>query len=248
PTYDPNAHFDVGSSTDDPGYRCDGSGECLLEDIQYDAWGRVRLKGYTSHGTTPEYGGTTEQAFKDDGLGRTIETTDNNGDGTGDDITISRSYDTLSRMLEESQRIGPTRTRTPTVILSGLVGATAGYDKNGSRTRLIYPSGLTLNFTQDALNRLAVIHEGDSTIAQYDYSGPSLVKKRSYGNGVNLTLSIGIDLGYDGAKRLTHLAYSSPASLELEYGYDSDSLKLYERRLNESAGGGNYKGQKYTYT
>lgn len=234
----------------DPGYTCPagGSSACLVENVTYDTLNRVKTKSFSRTGPSlPEYGGTSSQAFTYDGLSRPATAFDNNGDGTGDDTTITRTYDTLSRVLSESQQIGPIRTHTPTVILSS-ESTSSGYDKNGNRLRMIYPSGLIVSYIPDALNRLSKVVAGagspEDKYAEYRYLGPGLLQSRTYGNGVVLQLKKetfpveeGKD-GYDNAKRITRFDLvntSGTALLSLDYGYNADSLRTFERRLHAQA-------------
>jgi RHS repeat-associated protein len=190
------------------------------------------------------------QIFTYDGLSRLLSEFDDNGDDTANRVTVTRRYDTLSRPISETQQVGSGAGQTVTVEAQTLQGTSEGYDRDGNRTRLVYPSGLVLNFAPDQLGRVKTVSgSGPDVYASYVYSGPSLVKSRTFGNGIVLTLDPGGVWGYDGAKRIRRLSYSGAASLDLEYGYDQDSLRRFERRLDEGADGqGRYPGQKYTYT
>ena len=50
--------------------------------------------------------GTTSQTWQYDGLSRLTQCTDNNDSGTADDVTCTWFFDSLSRQVEETQKIG----------------------------------------------------------------------------------------------------------------------------------------------
>ena len=89
--------------------------------------------------------GTTSQAFQYDGLSRLRWATDNNDPGeAGDDSVVTFAYDSLSRMIEETQQIG--------VLPASAVST--GWEADNLRVTTIYPSGRIVDSTYDALDRL----------------------------------------------------------------------------------------------
>src|SRR6185503_13384214 len=107
----------------------------------------------------------------------------------------------------------------------------------GNRLSTTYPSGLQVANTFDALNRVSEVKVGTDSIAHNFFSGPGLLEKRTYGNGTELDLKSAGYWGYDAAKRVTALKHvvtgSATQIVDLEYGYDRDSERRFERRLHD---------------
>ncbi len=108
--------------------------------------------------------GTTQATYQYDGLSRLTRATDNNDPAVNsDNSTLTLAYDSLSRVIEETQRIGTTRTRA----ISG------AWRAEGLRSSLIYPNNRAVTYAYDLLDRPATIADaGLPTIAEYDYFGP----------------------------------------------------------------------------
>lgn len=72
----------------------------------YDALNRRKTLA-VSNPPSSQFLGTTQQTWKYDGLSRQTESFDNNNGGDTDDVTVKSFYDSLSRLVEEQQRLGP---------------------------------------------------------------------------------------------------------------------------------------------
>jgi RHS repeat-associated protein len=161
----------------------------------------------------------------EDGLSRMVS-------AKNDYSSVAMNYDSLSRLLSETQQIGTLSAKS----------AQSAYDLVGNRTQLTYPSGKVVGFVPDELNRIKQIASGQEPIASYNYSGPFRVKERSYANNTKLTV------GYDGNRRVIgyehqkiedthhgkhtpHSAIHNPQSViaGFEYAYDKEDNKLYEQ-------------------
>jgi len=98
----------------------------------------------------PTVVGTTRQNFSYDGLSRRTSASDNNGPETADDDTfVTHTFDSLSRVVEETQLTG---SGDANVISSG-------WTSNDRRTSLIYADGRELVYTYDTLDRLKTISD-----------------------------------------------------------------------------------------
>ncbi|MCB0121429.1 MAG: RHS repeat protein, partial [Caldilineaceae bacterium] len=98
----------------------------------------------------PNVVGTTLEVYTYDGLSRRTQTTDNNEpDDISDDSTATYAYDSLSRVIEETQQIG---TQQAKVISSG-------WRAENLRIGLTYPNRRRLTYTFDLLDRLQTIAE-----------------------------------------------------------------------------------------
>ncbi len=117
--------------------------------------------------------GTTVQEYQYDGCNRLTCATDNNEPADpSDDATIMLAYDSLSRVVEETQQFG----QTPALAVN------SAWEGNNRRVGLTYPNGRVLRRTFDHLNRLASVADADATtpIATYSYFGRHRVIERRY--------------------------------------------------------------------
>jgi|GEM_PF-1972828 len=170
--------------------------------------------------------GTTLQTFSYDGLGRWLTMTDNNDPADpADDSAVSFRYNSQGRTVAEIQN-------------GQVISST--YDGVGNRLSLTYPGGQTINQTHDALNRLDTVQAAGSAtpIADYDTIGPYYLLRRTYGNGIRLSL------GYDAAWRKTSVTERRVADGQLlagfSYAYDRVSNRRYEQRAQEGGEGDAY--------
>ena len=130
--------------------------------------------------------GTTSETNQYDGVCRVVSAAD-------DDSIVTRSYDSLSHILRETQQILP----------GGAAQTVAfTYDSEGDRLACLYPGGRIVNSLYDRLNRLQTVTNSTGLIAHYDYVGPFRVERRDYGNGTRMLMD------YDAIRRLTNKVHS----------------------------------------
>ena len=105
--------------------------------------------GLSSPSTTfPPVIGTTKQDFQYDGLSRLVMASDNNDPlDDSDDSVVTFGYDSLGRVIEESQQIGAL---TPKV-------TSTGWRAGNLRSILIFPNGRANKYTYDSLDRIKTI-------------------------------------------------------------------------------------------
>ena len=179
--------------------------------------------------------GTTKQDFQYDGLSRLTRATDNNDPADpSDDSIVTRAYDSLGRVIEETQQIGPL---APEVVSSA-------WRAEDLRSALVYPNGRVVRFTYDALDRLNTVTDqgASAAIADYDWIGTDRVLQRSSPlTGTRMTYldDTGIaDVGYDGLGRtvqLRHLRSDNSLIVGFTYTYDRMGNKLTEGKLYDPA-------------
>ena len=101
------------------------------------------------------------------------------------------------------------------------------HDAVGNKTGEVYPSGFTVGYTWNAVNRLTQVTDGLNPLATFSYWGRR-PKQTTFGNGTTDTRSY---TGYRGeVASVHHQAQPSGATLlQLEYGYDANHDRLYER-------------------
>ena len=187
----------------------------------YDAIGRLVKRSITRAAGVQ---GTTEQTFEYDGRSLLTRATDNNDpDHSSDDSTIERQYDSLGRLLEESQ--------------NGKV-ISSNWSQAADLTDLTYPNGRKLEYTHDKLNRLRTIANSGSTaavIAAYDYIGGRMIE-RTHANATRLTTlddTGTTNPGYDQLGRLVKMRHLHATTLiaGFGYGYNRESVKTYREDL-----------------
>jgi RHS repeat-associated protein len=174
--------------------------------------------------------GTTFLAFQYDGIGRLTSAADNNEPlDPSDDSTMTYAYDSLSRVIEETQKIG-------TIEALAIDSAWTGVNRTG----LTYPDGRVLTKTFDHLNRLASVADTGTTspLATYSYIGRSRVTERTYPiNETTLTYlgdSGTNDIGYDGLRRPVELRHVSEKKTLVGFAhtYDRSNNPLSETKLH----------------
>ena len=196
----------------------DNNGNIIL--ASFDSLGRVVRRDIT-----PAAGvkGTTVQTFEYDGLSRVTKAGDNNDPAnSSDDSLVQRRYDSLGRLLEESQ--------------NGKV-VSYNWSQTADPVDLTYPNGRKIEYSLDQLNRLRTIKNSGSstTIAAYDYIGNRLIE-RVHANGTRLTTlndAGTINQGYDGLGRLTQMRHLKDNTLiaGFGYGYNRENIKSYRQDL-----------------
>jgi RHS repeat-associated protein len=185
--------------------------------------------------------GTTANSYEYDGLSRLTRATDNNEPGdVNDDSTITFAYDSLSRVIEETQQIG---TQPAKAILSS-------WRAENLRAGLTYPNGRLVNFTYDRLDRLNTVADqgAQQPIADYDYIGAGRVVQRQYPiNGTRMTYldSAGkVDVGYDGLRRpvqLRHQRADDSVVVGFSHTYDRMNNKRNEEKLHAARDSERYR-------
>ena len=177
--------------------------------------------------------GTTQQTTEYDGLSRKTRCTDNNDPGDpDDDATVAVSYDSLGRVIEETQQLGTGAVHT--------VGSS--WHAADQRVRLDYPNGRALLLTYDALDRLDTITDDGApdALADYDYIGVHRVaRRRAPLTGVRLTYlndDATTDVGYDGLRRPVQLRHLKPDHTLLvgcTHAYDRMNNRTEEDKLHD---------------
>jgi YD repeat-containing protein len=152
--------------------------------------------------------GTTREIFTWDGLSRIAA-------ARNDESAVARRYDSLGRLLSESQQIVPAG---PARLVQ------SAYDLAGNRTQLAYPGGRTIAIAYDAANRpvsLDIANVADESVAKYSYSGRELVEAIDFGSGVRETIS------RDRAGRITETRFARGDDVldDRTYAWDSADNK-----------------------
>lgn len=176
--------------------------------------------------------GTTAASYEYDGLSRLTRATDNNEPAVAsDDSIITFAYDSLSRVIEETQQIGAL---PPKAISSA-------WRAENLRSGLTYPNGRVVDYKYDNLDRLKSVADraAAQVIAAYDYIGPFRVAQRTYPiNGTRMTYLDDAgksDMGYDGVRRpvqLRHLRADNSPVVGFNQAYDRMNNKQIEEKLH----------------
>lgn len=187
--------------------------------------------------------GTTRVTYEYEGRSLLTRGTDNNDpDEAGDDSVITFAYESLGRLLEETQQISA----LPAKAIS------SGWNADDHRTSLIYPNDRVVTFTYDDMDRIDIIADETTPaeisppdpntathIADYDYIGPGRVLERRYPqNGTRMTFmneAGTADEGYDGVRRpiqLRHLRADNSLIVGFTHDYDGEGNKLNEVKLH----------------
>jgi RHS repeat-associated protein len=174
--------------------------------------------------------GLTSETFSYDKLGRLTSASSNAGIGGTPHVT-SRAYDSLDRMLSETQ---------------DATSIARAFDLVGNPTGLTLP-GSNRSFARsfDALDRLSQYDElldpeGTTrrTVRAFDYVGPNrIAAERVMGN-------LSTSYQYDTARRLTALTTTNQpltkTYLDYVYGWNDDDVPAFEQRLHEGSRGDAY--------
>ncbi len=123
---------------------------------------------------------------------------DNNGNtllASDADTSVSFGYDGMNRMTASTQTVNGVS------VESGY-----GYDLNGNRTNIVYPGGLTVNYSIGDDNRLESVttkYSGNTKTVSFGYDAANRLDSISYPNGVNSSL------GQDAEGRITSIAHGT---------------------------------------
>src|SRR6185369_12956162 len=177
--------------------------------------------------------------YEYDGLSRMTRATDNNEPAdASDDSVITFAYDSLSRVIEETQKIGA----LPAKAIS------SSWEADDHRVGLTYPNGRELEYSFDGLDRMKTV--GDKGIAQpiadYDYLGARVAERRYPINETRLSYlddAGAKDEGYDGLRRtvqLRHLRADNSIIAGFKYSYDRTNNKLTEEKQHDTLNNENY--------
>jgi YD repeat-containing protein len=160
------------------------------------------------------------ERFHYDGLNRIVAAL------TVDAVTLRR-YDSLSRVLEETQS-----------------GRTIhyGYDSAGSRVFMRYPGGQELYNSYDVLGRVIEVRGQDSLIASYIYNSSAQLRQQQLGD--SLSVSFRYELGKDRLQSIVYHSAETGAVVEgYRYRYDADGNCIQEAQLRR----GEDFGERYYY-
>lgn len=181
--------------------------------------------------TFPAIVGTTKLDVQYDGMSRGTRVTDNNEPAdASDDSVVTYAYDSLSRLIEVTQRIGSLPSRA----------ISSSWRSESLLSGLTYPNGRILDFTFDPEDRLNSVTDRGAAlpIADYDYIGVARVAQRSYpGNGTRVSYlndAGNADVGFDGLRRtvqVRHLRADNSLVVGFEHTYDRINNKLIEEKL-----------------
>ncbi|MFQ5528314.1 MAG: RHS repeat-associated core domain-containing protein [Thermoanaerobaculia bacterium] len=210
-----------------------------IRECRFDALNRATSCSLT---TGPGVIGTTRQSYQYDGLSRPTRATDDNDPGTpADDSAITSAYDSLSRTIEETQRLGAAAAKV----------VSSGWRSEGLQVTLGYPNGRVITTTYDGLDRIDTIADqgASSAIVDYDYIGAARVLQRLY--PANRTRLSYLDAtgtsaaGYDGLRRTTrlrHLRDDGSLIVGFTHTYDRMNNRLDEVKQHSSA-----NSERYAY-
>jgi YD repeat-containing protein len=144
----------------DPEKTTDANGTVVT--AQYDRLGRLVSRHIApGPGVAPT---TTQESYQWNGRSRLVRAQDNNSD-------VRLEYDSMGNRIRETSN-GQTTTQT--------------HDGVGNVSSRTYPSGLTVSYTPDALNRPQTVIAGAQSIAAFRYVGPDRVERVDSGNGVHV--------------------------------------------------------------
>ena len=165
---------------------------------------------------------TTSESWTYDGLGRMTKAQDN-------DYKVEFTYAVQgfqSMVYEEKQSIIGGSALTKTV--------TKTYDIMGRKETELYPSTTDLDYTWTDIGLLDTVSDGTNTIADYTYVG-NRVKEVEFENGATASYTF---TGFRSEVERIHHETSTPATIvDLQYAYDKNHDRLYERFGGATASG-----------
>jgi RHS repeat-associated protein len=168
--------------------------------------------------------GPTSESYAYDGLNRLTEATNNNS-------TVQRAYDTLSRLVSETQGPNPIGTSGKTISYT--------YNDDGSRATCEYFSGYDLVYTSDAVGRWTKIEDASSNdLVTQSFYGPGFRSYQvDYLNGTQTTI------GYDGFRMPTDIDHADSGSTVFsgfDYAFDKMGNPTYVEFTHDSGQGNLY--------
>ncbi|MDQ7007140.1 MAG: hypothetical protein Q9Q40_07895, partial [Acidobacteriota bacterium] len=200
---------------------CNSGGTACVELAStWDQAGRRTALTASLDGADPAHynltaGATQTQRWRYDGLGRILETRDDNAAGA--DAVVSYSYDTLSRVLTSGwgEAAGG----------GALWTVRAGYDSAGRLESVQYPSvaaphyaGPTLRYGYDALQRVTTLTdlhgagpEDDEQVIEATYTGATRLRELKHSDGTVWRSHDGSQELRDAAGRSTGAQVVAPA-------------------------------------
>ncbi len=210
--------------------------------FHYDSIGRMVSTATSGTGVVGSH-----RTYQHNGLDYVTLATDDNGGGSYFSSSVSRSYDSLGNLIEETQTHGGLSPRT----------VNFDYDTSGNRTKMWYPSSpygpgarqITYQFVSVGLVESITDQNGD--IADYSFLSRLRPADVTLGGGVasidyqNPAAGSPWPTGYDGAGRLLnleHLAGGSVAGGIVE-SYD----RLGNRQQSERIHGSTNQVDTYDY-
>ena len=165
---------------------------------QYDGLNRRTFAGFgtTGSGGTPSYSSSITYTY--DAGNRITRIEDTRGG------TITRTYDNLDRLTNETAPNAPTG------------GVVYTYDNADRRGTMKVGSLTAVTYTYNNANQPTAITQGTSSVG-FTYDGAGRPKTLTLPDGIVQTY------GYDDASELTSIAYTKGASTlgDLAYGYDA---------------------------
>lgn len=186
----------------------------------------------------PELGGSTLREWTYDGLGRAWSSFDKNRNTAGREVTINHKFDSVGRIIEESQELAGHATLSVQNEYQGLA-------------RLVtqtYASGRKVDRQYDGLDRLwkAIENSNASLIVEMQYAGSGRIATIDYGNGTSLSmvspmgqttvLGGGVtDAGYDVNGRPVNYLWDDASGTMMGFvnTYNGPSGKGTDRRSSE---------------
>lgn len=209
-SYQYDVHDNVVSSTDPNG---------TIVTTTYDGLDRVVGRGISRAAGVL---GTTFESWQYDGLSKVVR-------AENDETVVTLKYDSLSNIIEETEKYaaGPTRTLTAT------------FDGDANRTILTLPSGRVETMTWDPLHRLKTISQS-GLVASYDWFGPGRLEHVLRGNNTETSLT------YDASRRVTRTTHKKTGlgTILDDWSYSWDPMYNRLSRTDQRAGG---IGHGYAY-
>jgi RHS repeat-associated protein len=195
---------------------------------------RNRLIAANATTTPASVVGTTALRYEHDGLDRLTKSRDSVDNVLEDsnDWVNEYTWDALNRAKTQKQN-----NRT----------VTSAWREEAKRTSVGYTSGITVQYTYDALERATVVTNATYGVqlAAYWYAGKDRLLQRSDYGGVVQRLHDGAwndATYYDGARRPIKLEFKKGSALltGIEHGFDRAHNRLHTRRLHDSSKGDNF--------
>ena len=183
--------------------------------------------------------GSNARDYEYDGLSRVVVATDNNEPAeASDDSQIIYAYDSMGRVIEESQSLG-----TTTHVVD------YAWRADDLLISTLYPNGRAVTYTYDGLDRRVTTSDaGGETLTSDAYIGTWRLLSRQFGNDTELTYldALGTSvIGYDGLRRVVdmrHVQDGNNLLVGFSHNYDRANNRITEEKLHDSA-----NDEVYTY-